>query len=198
MKELDMDLRFMRPLAVLLALLTAAFPVKAQPDPEPDPCLMAGQAVPLQAPGTTCSTVSGVAWVPPSGGVAGHYEWRTVPPVPFIAMPATDVQPTPLPIYISSAWWTFANDLVTHFDIFYTYAHLEDGYAQGGRLGVNLLASPSPGDFLCPAPTLGGREFSVLDATRGSSLSNGVAGRLSHHLGRSGGFRDRAAFGEGD
>jgi YD repeat-containing protein len=35
-------------------------------------------------------------------------------------------------------------------------------YAQGGRLGINLFTSPSPGDFLCPSPTLEGGSFCLL------------------------------------
>lgn len=66
--------------------------------------------------------------------------------------PNGDPTPAPSP-YNSACWLQVINDWVGEMGL--SIADLAPGYARGSRLNYNLLAAPSPGDFLSPAATVG-------------------------------------------
>lgn len=140
-----------------------------------DECALAGMAFPLEPSPEFVPVTSNVQRVATSA-TTWQYAWRNFGPNQNPAAPLlVPSEPTSwdaqwfdqgyprLDPYPSACWSTLASNSFGE-GLGYTSAAREMDLPLGGRLGMNLLAAPSPGDFLDPAPTIGQSSLCLLPA----------------------------------
>ncbi|MCW5766570.1 MAG: hypothetical protein KIT68_11420, partial [Phycisphaeraceae bacterium] len=153
----------------LAAALAATYASAGDPPPSPS-CDETGRWVPLLPTGSTAAdrtatsgVIESVAGQPPARSV----RWGLTPQAA-----ANFVLPTSPPgfqAFGSACWYTLALYERVDGGDRYSPVRLPPGVPLGFRLGINLLAGPSPGDFSPPSPTIGGGSLCLVPPGAGGA-----------------------------